>query len=120
MGADGARPHHAHAEFIADRTGFGIEIVDDFHVIGKKADGGDDRVAPDFPQIIADIRAKPGLGGGPAAALIDQLPVACADGFGDMPRGGFKLLLVRTRLGQRNGHAMGGKHQVSAGQLVAQ
>ena len=64
-------------------AGFGVEIVDDFHMIGDKSDGSDDDFAArrQFLEVLADIGSDPRLRRRSAAALVDQLPLSGARGF---------------------------------------
>ncbi len=94
MGFDGSGADHSNAELIADGAGFGVEVVQDFHVIGEEAYGDEDGVGWILFEEIADVGFEPGLRGRAGAALIDELPLVTADGFRDVGAGLFKLLDV--------------------------
>ena len=65
---------HSNPQLIRYCAGDNIEIVDDFHVVRKKAYGRDDHVAAIFAQVIANIGTEPWLRRRTAAALEYQIP----------------------------------------------
>ena len=59
--------HHVDAAFTGDVLGFGVQIVDHFHVIGYKTDRHDNYVgaAIHFAHHVANVGLEPGLARAP-------------------------------------------------------
>ena len=55
MGSWGCGADHLDAELVAEGAGFGVQIVEDFHVVGEEADGDDDRVGWIRAEVIVDV-----------------------------------------------------------------
>ena len=51
----GSGADHFDSELVAEGAGFGVEIVEDFHVIGEEADGDEDGIGRVGSEIVADV-----------------------------------------------------------------
>ena len=76
------------SELFGFRGSFLVQVVEDFHVVGDKADGLDDhmgdlRFVVEGFDSIADIRFEPGLLRWSGSALVDDFPVGVPDRFAD-------------------------------------
>jgi len=80
MNPDGGRPREIHAQFAAQFEGFGIEIVDHFHVVGEKPDWGENDLGlaagVQFADVLQYVGFEPRLRRRSAAALINESSVA--------------------------------------------
>ena len=79
MVAHRAGTDQVQTQLIGQFLRLGVQIVKDFHVIGKKTDRRHHHVVHSgcvgLPQAIADVGLEPRLAGRPAAALIGQVPL---------------------------------------------
>ena len=122
MRANSAGADEVEAEIGGFVLCFVVEVVENFHVVGNEADGDNhhvgsagaspSRIRGDFGEGVADVGAEPGLGGGAAAALIDEPPVGLAKCLGNQPRGFAELGFVLAVLGHGQRDAVGGEEQV--------
>ena len=81
--------NHRHVQRIGEAAGFGVEIVQDLHVIGNEAEWSNDDIlyalAVETLQVVEDVRFKPRLSRRPAAALKDEIPLSNSGAGGDQP-----------------------------------
>src|ERR1039457_3771393 len=89
--AGGSRPGQPQAHPLGGLRRLDVQVVVHLHVIGGKADRDQDgRWCPGAGQVlevVADVRAEPGLGRWPATALVDQAPrMRAADPLRDEAR----------------------------------
>lgn len=117
--AGGFCPDHGDAKFFGKFPGLGVEIEEDFHVVGEESDGRDDDIVDalgvEVAEMVEDVGLEPGLGGGAAPALVDEAPggSVCGGGgeFGCVAELGFVFAVV----GHGEGNAMGGKGNMHSG-----
>src|SRR5579859_3024403 len=78
MRAGGSSAYHLHVKLVAQRSRFGIKVVEHFHVIRNKSNGTDNHATDTggvlLAQIVADIGRKPRLRRRSATALENQRP----------------------------------------------
>ena len=71
------------SEIAAQRGGLVIQVVHYFHVIAEEAERGDDDIAHAVfgqrAKVVEDVGFEPGLSGGTAAALPDEIPFLVGD-----------------------------------------
>ncbi len=79
VGSHGPRTNHEEPQLLASVPGLEVEVVEDFHVVGQKANRVDDDLGRftlfQVAKVIEDVGLEPGVLGPPAPALIDQRPV---------------------------------------------
>ena len=85
---DGLGTDHVQAKLVAEAPCFGVEVEENFQVIGDEADGRDNdiRHISRFVQLlqrVANIRLQPWLRGRPAATLVNELPILIRKRFTD-------------------------------------
>ena len=90
------------SELFGFRGSFLVQVVEDLHVVGDKADGLDDhmgdlRIVVESFDSIADIGFEPGLLRWSGSALVDDFPVGVTDRFAD-ESGGFSQLQFVARV----------------------
>src|SRR6185295_15014265 len=85
MGTDRRRANHIQTKLTTKRHRFCVQIVDDLHVVRNEPNGSYDHVfaarCVQFPEGVANIRAKPWLRRGATATLKNELPILTAHGF---------------------------------------
>ena len=111
MEADGGSSDELDAEFFRLGGSFFVQIVEDFHVIGDKADGLDDHalyvgLRVKLFDAVANIGLEPGLLRRSGTALIDQFPIPVTDGLADQSGGFSELQFVARIVGHRLGDAV--------------
>ena len=105
MATDDGRADHRHVQVLAEPGNLHVEIVDHFHVLGEESDRRHDDVAAagiaaKGGQAVTDVGFQPGLFGGTAAALVDQVPRARPASLRHKPTG--LGLVPRIRSGRQS------------------
>lgn len=121
MGAGGGGADEGQRELFGEVFGFVVKVVHDFHVVTHEADGegndGGGAVGLFGAKGVEDVGFEPGLGGGAAAALVDELPVVRL-ALGDEAAGFLKLIDVGAVAGHGGGDAVGSEEEFGGGLLV--
>src|SRR6476620_4925480 len=105
-----AHPVKSHAASLSEVLRLDIEIIQDFHMIGDKADGrNDDRGMPFVSKSLdlsPDLGFKPRIAGPPAPTLVCKRTLRQAETVRDQSCGFFKLYLVWRLRSHCAGHAV--------------
>ena len=105
-----AHPVKSHAASLSEVLRLDIEIIQNLHVVGDKADrSNDDRRVPRVCESlcdVSDVGFEPRIAGPAAPALIREAPVRTIEASRDQSCGFFQLSLVWRLRGHRTGHTV--------------
>src|SRR5690349_17420573 len=99
-----------HADVLSNFPCLDIEIIQNLHVVGDKADrSNDDRRVPRVRESlrdVSDVGFEPRIAGPAAPALIGEAPVRTIEASRDQSCGFLQLNLVWRLRGHRTGHTV--------------
>ena len=115
MSAGGGCSHHLNSEFVCESPSFGLQIIENFHMIRGKAERRNDNVLYSFSaqsaEMVENIWFQPWLRGGTTAALIRKTPIRQANRFGNQAGRFAELLFIIAGLGHGARNAVSGNDQ---------